>query len=233
MSEELKARVGEAVCETLRPGMRLGIGTGSTAEAFVHALSKRVKDGLDIIGVPTSERTARLCEQLGIKLTTLDETPQLDLTIDGADEVDLNLNLIKGGGGALLREKIVAAASHSMYVIADDSKMVDRLGAYDLPIEVNIFGLAATKIAISNLAVDMGLPDKIRLRCIDNDESKPFVSDGGHYIFDASFGLIPNAVDLNAKLLAIPGVVQHGLFINMAVKVFIAGENGVKILERN
>ncbi len=225
----MKRQVGLAVCEYVKSGMRLGIGTGSTAEAFIHALSDRVNDGLDIIGVPTSERTAALCNKLGIKLTTLEETPELDLTIDGADEVDTDLNLIKGGGGALLREKIVAAASKSMYVIADNSKMVNSLGAYGVPIEVNAFGLAATKIAVQKVAKEMDLEGELNLRIVDG---KIFVTDGGHYILDASFGLIGDARALDQALLAVPGIVQHGLFINMASKVFIAGENGIKILER-
>lgn len=230
MSDELKADVGRAVCEYVSSGMRLGIGTGSTAEAFVHALADKVANGLDIIGVPTSERTAILCKKLNIPLTTLEETPQLDLTIDGADEVDKNLSLTKGGGGALLREKIVAAASKSMYVIADESKIVDYLGMFALPIEVNLFGIAATKICIEKLANDFGLQNKIELR---QDGDKNYITDGGHAIIDASFGHIHDAVALDQALLAIPGVVQHGLFINMATKVFIAGHNGVRVLERD
>lgn len=229
MSDDLKMRVGEAVCEHLTSGMRLGIGTGSTAEAFVRALAQKVQGGLQVIGVPTSERTAALCQELGINLTTLEETPELDLTIDGADEVDQDLSLIKGGGGALLREKIVAAASKSMYVIADESKLVPHLGAYDLPIEVNPFGLGATRIAIEKAASSLGLTGSLVVR---QDNGANFVTDGGHYILDASFGLIRDASALDTALLKVPGVVQHGLFINMAVKVFIAGKDGVRVLER-
>ncbi len=230
MSDELKTQVGQAVCEQVQSGMKLGIGTGSTAEAFVHALGQRVADGLQVIGVPTSVQTAKLCEQLNIPLTTLEETPQLDLTIDGADEVDVDLNLTKGGGGALLREKIVAAASDMMYVIADESKLVKKLGAFDLPIEVNVFGLRATQIAISASSQQLGLNGALKLR--SSADNKPFMTDGGHYILDASFGLIQDANALDKALLAVPGVVQHGLFINMASKVFIAGHDGVKILEQ-
>ncbi len=229
MSEDLKVLVGQAVCEHVRSGMRLGIGTGSTAEAFIHALAKKVQAGLDVIGVPTSERTAKLCNSLGIPITSLEETPELDLTIDGADEVDEGLSLTKGGGGALLREKIVAAASNSMYVIADESKLVQYLGAFPLPIEVNRFGLASTNIAIEKLAESIGLQSEIKLR---KSAENIFVTDGGHYILDASFGLIRDAIALDTALLAIPGVVQHGLFINMADKVFIAGKDGVRIIER-
>ncbi len=229
MSDKLKAEVGQAVCQYVKSGMRLGIGTGSTAEAFVHALGKKVDQGLQIVGVPTSERTADLCEELGIPLTTLEKTPELDLTIDGADEIGPEFSLIKGGGGALLREKIVAAASKTMYVIADESKLVDKLGAFPLPIEVNSFGLAATRLAIRKIARNFDLLDTINIRMV---EDKVFISDGGHCILDASFGLIHNAHALDMALLSIPGVVQHGLFINMAVKVFVAGKDGVKILER-
>ena len=230
MNNELKVQVGHAVCKYVEPGMRLGIGTGSTAEAFVHALAQKVKHGLHVTGVPTSLRTAALCNELGIALTTLDETPELDLTIDGADEVDNDLALLKGGGGALLREKIVAAASKSMYVIADESKMVEKLGAFALPIEVNLFGLAATILAIERLAAEMELREDIKVRM---SQDSVFISDGGHCIVDASFGLIHDANALDQALLAIPGVVQHGLFIDMASKVFIASAEGVKILERD
>ena len=228
LSDDMKALVGRAVCDYVKPGMRLGIGTGSTAEAFVRVLGEKVADGLQIIGVPTSVQTAKLCEALNIPLTTLEETPQLDLTIDGADEVDRDLNLTKGGGGALLREKIVAAASNSMYVIVDEGKMVENLGAFALPIEVNPFGLRATQIAIRKATEDMELKGEIILR---QKDGKTFLTDGGHYILDASFSLIRDANALDKTLLAIPGVVQHGLFINMASKVFIAGRDGVKILE--
>ncbi len=229
MSDDLKAEVGRAVCEYVTPGMRLGIGTGSTAEAFVRALATKVDEGLEIIGVPTSKRTAKLCKELGIPLTTLEETPRLDLTIDGADEVDVNLALTKGGGGALLREKIVAAASKSMYVIADESKIVEYLGMFATPIEVNLFGLGATKLAIAAMAGELGLDDKLQLR---RDEDELFTTDGGHVIIDASFGHIRDAIALDRALLDIPGVVQHGLFINMASKVFIAGRDGVRIMEK-
>ena len=149
MSDALKKLAGQAALDFVQDGMKLGIGTGSTAEAFIRVLGEKVADGLQIIGVPTSERTRALCEELNIPLTTLDDTPQLDLTIDGADEIDPSLSLIKGGGGALLREKIVAAASDDMLVIADESKLVDPLGAFLLPIEVNPFGLAATKTVMT------------------------------------------------------------------------------------
>ncbi len=229
MSDKLKAEVGRAVCDSIQSGMRLGIGTGSTAEAFVSVLGEKVAQGLDIVGVPTSERTAELCHELNIPLTTLDEVPELDLTIDGADEIDPDFRLIKGGGGALLREKIVAAASKTMYVIADESKLVEKLGAFGVPIETNLFGIAATRLAIKKVARQYDLIDDINMRM---QGGEVFISDGGHCIVDASFGHIRDADALNKSLLSIPGVVQHGLFIDMADKVFIAGQDGVEILER-
>jgi ribose 5-phosphate isomerase A len=220
----------EAAAEALKhveDGMRLGIGTGSTAEEFVRLLAEKVADGLTVRGVPTSERTARLCLELGVPLNSLDELPELDLTIDGADEVDSRLRLIKGGGGALLREKIVAAASRRMIVIADESKVVDALGTYPLPIEVNPFGLAATRIAIEKVAAALGLKGDIAQRA---QNGNPFRTDGGHFILDASFGLIPDAEALANALNTIPGVVEHGLFINLASLAIIAGPAGVRIL---
>jgi ribose 5-phosphate isomerase A len=220
----------EAAAEALKhveDGMRLGIGTGSTAEEFVRLLAEKVAEGMTVRGVPTSERTARLCLELGVPLNSLDELPELDLTIDGADEVDSKLRLIKGGGGALLREKIVAAASRRMVVIADESKVVETLGAYPLPIEVNPFGLAATRVAIQKVATELGLRGEIVQR---GQNGNPFRTDGGHFILDASFGLIPDAEALANALNTIPGVVEHGLFINLASLAIIAGPAGVRIL---
>lgn len=220
----------EAAAEALKHvehGMRLGIGTGSTAEEFVRLLAERVAEGLSVRGVPTSERTARLCLELGVPLNSLDELPELDLTIDGADEVDSDLRLIKGGGGALLREKIVAAASQRMIVIADESKVVDTLGRYPLPIEVNSFGITATRLAIEKEAARLGLSGDIVQR---DQNGTPFRTDGGHLILDASFGRIPDADALANGLNAIPGVVEHGLFINLASLAIIAGQAGVRTL---
>lgn len=223
---DLKAMVGEAALEYVHDGMKLGIGTGSTAEAFIRALAPKVEAGLNIIGVPTSERTASLCKEIGIPLTTLDDQPALDLTIDGADEIGPRLSLIKGGGGALLREKIVATASREMLVIADDSKVVDVLGAFDLPIEVLTFGLASTRIAVEKLASRLGLSGAIKLRGGDT----PFLTDGQHFILDASFGRIPDPERLAAELNLIPGVMENGLFVSIAKKALVAGPQGVKLL---
>lgn len=226
-AREMKIKAAEAALAHVEDGMRLGIGTGSTAEEFVRLLAEKVAGGLRVEGVPTSERTARLCVELGVPLKSLDELPELDLTIDGADEVDGRLRLIKGGGGALLREKIVAGASQRMIVIADESKVVETLGAFKLPIEVNPFGLVATRIAIEKVAARLGLSGAITLR---SNGSDTFMTDGGHYILDASFGRIPDADALASNLNDIPGVVEHGLFINMASLAIIAGSAGARTL---
>ncbi|WP_411035755.1 ribose-5-phosphate isomerase RpiA [Shinella sp. BYT-45] len=226
-AREMKIKAAEAALAHVEDGMRLGIGTGSTAEEFVRLLAEKVAGGLKVEGVPTSERTARLCLELGVPLKSLDELPELDLAIDGADEVDGRLRLIKGGGGALLREKIVASASQRMIVIADESKVVETLGAFKLPIEVNPFGLVATRIAIEKTASRLGLSGAITLRTSGGDT---FTTDGGHYILDASFGRIPDADALASSLNDIPGVVEHGLFINMASLAIIAGPAGARTL---
>ena len=214
--------------ELVRPGMRLGLGTGSTAQAFVELLGVRVAAGLDIVGVPTSERTGAQAASLGIRLATLDEEPALDLTIDGADEFDPALNLVKGGGGALLREKIVATASKRMIVIADASKRVEHLGRFPLPIEVNRFGLTTTREAVVRVAASCGCRGNIILR--QTPEGADYVTDGGHLLLDCHFGQIGDPAGLAAKLVAIPGVVEHGLFIGIARAVICAGPDGVTIL---
>ena len=227
-AREMKIKAAAAALEFVEDGMRLGIGTGSTAEEFVRLLAEKVAGGFKVEGVPTSERTARLCLELGVPLKSLDELPELDLTIDGADEVDSALRLVKGGGGALLREKIVAWASTRMVVIADETKLVPTLGKFPLPIEVNPFGLGATRLAVEKAAGRLGLAGEIRLR---QSGDGVFVTDGGHYILDASFGLIPDAEALSGALHAIPGVVEHGLFIDIADVAVIAGTEGVRVIE--
>lgn len=227
-AREMKIKAAAAALEQVRDGMRLGIGTGSTAEEFVRLLAEKVSAGLRVEGVPTSERTARLCVELGVPLKSLDELPELDLTIDGADEVDGRLRLIKGGGGALLREKIVAAASQRMIVIADESKVVDTLGRFPLPVEINPFGQAATLIAIEKTASRLGLSGELKMRASGDGL---FKTDGGHFIVDASFGRIPDAEALARELNSIPGVVEHGLFINLATLAIIAGPTGARVLE--
>lgn len=228
-ARQLKIKAAEAALEHVMEGMRLGIGTGSTAEEFIRLLAKKTAAGFAVTGVPTSERSAALCRELGVPLATLEELPELDLTVDGTDEIDPAFSLIKGGGGALLREKIVAAASAKMVVIADESKQVRHLGAFPLPIEVNPFGLKATRIAIEKTAERLGLPGTVALR---EKNGAIFHTDGGHLILDASFGLIRDASALSLALHAIPGVVEHGLFLNMATTVIIAGAGGIRTLER-
>jgi len=228
-ARQLKIDAARAALEFVSDGMRLGIGTGSTAEEFIRLLAKKAAEGLSVIGVPTSERSAALCRELGVAIASLDEIPELDLTIDGTDEIDPEFRLIKGGGGAHLREKIVAKASSRMLVIADDSKLVETLGRFPLPIEVNPFGLKATQIAIGKAARELGLEGAVTLRQKDGET---FVTDGGHFILDASFGRIPDADALSQSLHAIPGVVEHGLFLGVAKVAVIAGSAGVRVLQQ-
>lgn len=228
MSVELKKRAAARALEFVEPGMRLGLGTGSTADEFVRLLAEKVAAGFEVIGVPTSERTAALASSLGIRLATLDELPQLDLTIDGADEIGPQLALIKGGGGALLREKIVAAASSRMVVIADATKVVDPIGAFPLPIEVNPFGLASTRGKVIAAGADLGLAGEVKLRM--KTDGSPFVTDGGHFILDASFRRIPDPMSLSRALFEIPGVVEHGLFLGLATAAVVAGADRIDVL---
>ena len=227
-ARQLKIKAAETALEYVEDGMRLGIGTGSTAREFIALLGEKVANGFNVIGVPTSEATARQCLELGITLNSLDETPELDLTIDGADEIDPALNLIKGGGGALLREKIVASASKAMIVIADETKVVDCLGAFPLPIEVMPFGLASTRLAIERAASWLNLSGSLDLR---QSGDGPYMTDGGHYIIDASFGRIHDAQALSDALNAIAGVVEHGLFIDIATLAIVASDGGVRTLK--
>ena len=226
--ETLKREAAQAALKTVTPGMKLGLGTGSTAAHFVDLLGLRVANGLDVICVPTSERTRAQAQSLGVKLTTLDETPELDLTIDGADEFDASLRLIKGGGGALLREKIVAAASKRMIVITDASKEVATLGSFPLPIEIDCFGSKATQLHIARVACNAGLTGAITQRF--KSDKTPFISDGGNYILDCDFRAINNPEALAESLSIIPGVVEHGLFIGLASAIFVARADGVSIL---
>ncbi|HEY8577572.1 MAG TPA: ribose-5-phosphate isomerase RpiA [Devosia sp.] len=228
MSEDLKRQAAAMALDTLQPGMRLGLGTGSTARHFVALLGERVAQGFDCICVPTSEATAEQARSLDIPLSDLDTLDRLDVTVDGADEIDPRLNLIKGGGGALLREKIVAAASDAMIVIADSSKLVDVLGRYPLPIEVNRFGLGATQRTVGEVIASNGAEGGLRLR--QDGSGAPFVTDGGHLILDAFFGRISQPEALGRDLLDIAGVVQHGLFIQMCKTAYVAAPDGVRTL---
>ena len=224
---DAKRQAAARALDFVVPGMRLGLGTGSTAAEFVTLLGAKVADGLTVVCVPTSEQTARQAASLAIPLATLDDQPELDLTIDGADEYDPELRLIKGGGGALLREKIIATASRRMIVIADESKAVDMLGRFPLPVEVNRFGLEATRRLVKREAARCGCAGEIVLRMAGPDV---FVTDGGHAILDCHFGRIQTPDDLGARLNAIPGVVEHGLFLGLARAVVVAGPAGVRVL---
>ena len=231
MDAEAQKRAAAArAVEFVRPGMRLGLGTGSTARHFVELVGERVRGGLDIVAVPTSQTTKIDAERCGIRLTTLNETPELDLTVDGADEIAPDLNLIKGGGGALLREKIVAAASARMIVIADHTKMVAALGRFPLPIEVTPFGLGATQRAIERAIAAIQRPARLNLR--KGKDGHAFVTDGGHWIIDAAFDRIDDPPAMAHALAGIPGVMEHGLFIGLAKMAIVAGPDGVKVVER-
>lgn len=228
MSEDLKKAAALAALELVRPGMRLGLGTGSTAKHFVDGLGAKVAAGLQVICVATSEATQAQALGLSIPMSTLDETPELDLTIDGADEIDSALRLIKGGGAALLREKIVAAASKRMVVIADTGKQVETLGRFPLPIEVVPFGLEATRRAVAAAIASSGASGELNLR--KRPDGSTLLTDGGHYILDAHLGRIELPEVLALALNQVPGVVEHGLFLGLATAAFLAGADGVRVL---
>jgi ribose 5-phosphate isomerase A len=230
-ADTLKRNAAARAVEEVKSGMKVGLGTGSTARHFVELLAERVSGGLNIVGVPTSEATRADAERLGIPLTTLDETPELDLTVDGADEIDFDLNAIKGGGGALLREKIVAAASARMIVIADGTKLVQVLGRFALPVEVVSFGLGAIRRAVEKAVAASGSPGPALLR--RGKDGLPFVTDGGHLILDAAIERIPDPPRLASKLSEIPGVVEHGLFVGLVQTAFIADASGMRTIEKS
>jgi ribose 5-phosphate isomerase A len=228
--DQQKRAAAARALEFVDPGMRLGLGTGSTARHFVELLAERVRGGLRIVAVPTSEETRRDAERLGVPLTSLDQTPALDLTVDGADEIAPDLSVIKGGGGALLREKIVASASARMVVIADESKWVGALGRFPLPIEVVPFGLTATRAAVEAAAAAAGCPGRAELR--KRKDAAPFVTDSGHWILDAHLGRIADPQALADRLARIAGVVEHGLFIGLAQAAVLANADGVRIVSK-
>ena len=222
--QQFKQAAAESAVTLVEDGMILGLGTGSTAKLAVDALGKRVAGGLRVTGIPTSEATAAQARSLGSPVSTLDEHPEIDLTIDGADEVEAGtLNLIKGRGGALLREKIVASASKGLAIIVDDSKQVERLGSkFAVPVEVVPFGWRATARKLEALGA------KAELRSAA--DGKPYITDGGHYIVDCKFAPITDPPKLDRELNSIVGVVEHGLFLHMATQVIVAGQDGVKVL---
>ncbi len=225
--EEAKGRAAAAAVRLVAPGMRLGLGTGSTAAHFIDLLGAKVAEGLKVLCVPTSERSRSQAAALSIPLATFEEIEELDLTIDGADEFDPKLRLIKGGGGALWREKIVAAASKRMVVITDASKAVATLGKFPLPIEVSRFGVEATRRSILREAEATGCAGEIRLR--KTASGAAFITDNGNYLVDCVFGAIPEPEELAGRLSAIPGVVEHGLFIGLAKAVISAGPEEITV----
>jgi ribose 5-phosphate isomerase A len=218
--ETEKELAGRAAAKLVRDGDIVGLGTGSTAYFAIVALGERVKSGLKITGIATSVGTADLARQVGIPLTTLDEHPEIDITIDGADEIDPQLRLIKGGGGALLREKIVASATRKMIVVADSGKLVSVLGKFPLPVEIIPFARALVERKIASL----GATTRLRLK----PDGKPLVTDEGHHILDCRFGRIEDPPALARSLNDVPGVVEHGLFIGFAKLVLVGKEDRVE-----
>ncbi len=229
MSVEKKILAAQKAFEYVEDGMKLGLGTGSTADEFTKILSDNVKNGLDIICVPTSENTKNLAESLNIPLASLENLNFLDLTVDGADEVDDNLSLLKGGGGALLREKIIAFNSKKMIVIADDTKKVSKLGKFRLPVELIKFEHKITINRVLEKLENIGYPGTAELRVINGN---PFTTDSENLIYDLSIGLIEEPDIIDNLLNSVPGVVENGLFVDMANIVIIGEQNGVKIIEK-
>lgn len=223
-----KAAAIEAL-KFVKPGMNIGLGTGSTANHFIEALGAKVKEGLAVHGVPTSRASKELAEKHGVPLTTLDAQPHLDLTVDGADEFDSEFRLIKGGGGALLFEKIVASSSRFMVVIADESKKVKTLGKFPLPVEVMRFGTKATAWKMERAFNILKVDAKMVLRVKDG---KPFVTDGGNFIIDCSIGAISEPERLDALLKSIPGVAETGLFIGICGIILMGTPKGVTEFKR-
>ena len=223
--EDLKKLAGEKAVEYIEDGMIVGLGTGSTVEYALRKLGQLVREGLDIQGIPTSIYTQRIAKEEKIPLTTLEENPDIDITIDGADEVDSDLNLIKGGGGALTREKIIAFNSKKVIIIVDDSKIVKCLGIdFPLPVEVTKFGWTATKKTLESFGCT------VELRKVMGDE--PFITDNGNYILDCEFERIEDPVQMEMDINLIPGVVENGLFIGLVNKVIVGGKQGVLTLEK-
>jgi ribose 5-phosphate isomerase A len=227
-ADAMKRLAAAEAVKLVEPEMTLGLGTGSTAAHFIDLLGERVRGGLAVTGVPSSEDTRRRALAAGIDLVEPDETTVIDLAVDGTDEVDLRLNLIKGGGGALLREKIIASAARRFVVIADASKRVAELGAYPLPVEIDRFAFGLTVRRVREALAASNLPGKLRLRM--GRQGAPFLSDGGHYILDCALGRIHDAAGLEKALASIAGVVESGLFVGLADRVILGGPDGVETL---
>ncbi|MCA0405105.1 MAG: ribose-5-phosphate isomerase RpiA [Proteobacteria bacterium] len=228
MSDHLKRLAAEkaAECE-LRSGMKLGLGTGSTAKHFVDIVGERIRLGEHYLCVPTSEATRKQAESLGVPLTTLDQIGEIDVCVDGTDEFDPALSLIKGGGAAHLREKMVALRSKRMVVIADASKKVARLGAFSLPLEIVPFAHSVTAQAIEKAFAGLGIKGEVRQRVKDG---APVVSDNGNLIYDGVNDGIPDPAALAAKLDGITGLVEHGLFVGLCSAVYLASDAGVAVI---
>jgi len=229
--DQLKRDAAAEALKSVESGMRLGLGTGSTAKIFVDLLAERMKaEMLKLVCVPTSEATRLQAQSLGIPLTTLDETPELDLAIDGADEIDPQLNLIKGGGAAHLREKIVEMAAKRFIVIADETKLVENLGKFPLPLECAPFGLEATRRQLEKAVLSTGCQGELVLRRKVNGET--LLTDGGNVILDAQLGRISDPAKLAEALDHVTGLVEHGLFIGMAERAILATSTGLRTLNR-
>ena len=233
MSAQLDAKVlrdsekqaaARAAVQLVESGSVVGLGSGSTATFAIEFLAERVRAGLKVLGIPTSKATKQLAEQVGIPLTTLDKNPVIDIDIDGADEIDPQLNLIKGGGGAMLREKVIASASKRFVVVAESTKLVPHLGQFPLPVEVISFAEALVKRRIEALGAQVILRK--------HNAGSVYVTDEGHHILDCSFGQIADPATLNAKLHEIPGVVEHGLFIGLAETAFVGKDGSVLQVKR-
>jgi ribose 5-phosphate isomerase A len=227
--EDQKKAAAQEAAKHIGEGANVGLGTGSTANYFIEALARRVKAGLNVTCVPTSVASRNLAEKLGLKLSNLEETPYIDITVDGADEFDSEFRLIKGGGGAMHREKLVASSSRFMVVIADQSKQVKILGKFPLPVEVSRFGVKATAWKMERAFEHLGLKGQMTLRIRDG---KPFITESGNAIIDCALGAIPEPEKLDGILNNTPGVIETGLFIGICGVVYVAGPKGVTELKR-
>lgn len=230
MSEK-KENAAHAALELIEDGMTLGLGSGSTAEIFIEKLGEKVAGGLKIQGVPTSQQTAKCAQENGVPLIDVDRVKKIHLTIDGADGVDPLFNLIKGGGACLLREKIIANASDKMAVIVDGSKLVETLGAFPLPIEIDPFGMALTAEQIYEALKVTGCENGQTILRQNKDGSGPLITDGGHYIVDSRCDIIPNPVETAIALSQIAGVMEHGLFVDIADMIIVGEDDHAKIME--
>ena len=220
-----------AALEFVEDGMVLGLGSGSTAEIFIERLGEKVAGGLKVSGIPTSQRTAEVARESGVPLIDIARIDSIDLTVDGADEVDQNFHLIKGGGACLLREKIIAHASKRMVVIVDDRKMVDTLGAFALPVEVDPFGMTLTANQIYAALKATGCEDGVTTLRQTRDGDGPLVTDGGHWILDCRAKSIPDPAATARALAALPGVMEHGLFIDLADVIVIGEIDHARVME--